>query len=252
MRPVFKLAGISLLILLFFFLQTPTFLFIKWFPFRVRKYANQITSLVCRICLFIMGVDIRVVGTPPFRRPSLRISNHLSYLDILVHAAFNPCTFVTSQEIKETPFLGPICLFSGSLFVERRSKKNLIGEIDSLAFLLERGLSLCVFPEATSTDGRGVLTFKSPLFKSAVKGKRPVVPLTLNYLALDQLPVDVTNRDLICWYGEMTFFPHLWKLLHIRKIQAELVSSPSLFSPHYRELAKMVEEKIRLHFKPLC
>ena len=201
--------------------------------------ADKITSISCRILLKIIGVCIHIEKHVDKRdkKNYLYVSNHLSYLDVLIYYSYFPCTFVTSKEIKETPFLGHICMMADCFFVERRSKKNLIKEINSLSDILAKR-PVMIFPEATSTDGKGVLPFKSPLFKACTKKEISVLPLTINYKKIDHTPFNLYNRDVVCWYGDMSFAPHFWRLLQCRLIEVEIVVSPSLYHPDHRQLAK--------------
>ena len=52
----------------------------------------------CASSLRGFGIDVSVVGRFPER--GAVISNHLSYLDIIVFAALHPCVFVSKAEIR--------------------------------------------------------------------------------------------------------------------------------------------------------
>lgn len=150
------------------------------------------------------------------------ISNHMSYLDIMVMSAHIPTSFVTSIEMKQTPILGQIVTLAGCLFVERRSRQGLGAEVADIERALVAGINVTVFPEATSTNGEELLKFKRPLYQAAINSERPVLPITLNYQEINGKPVTALNRDLICWYGEMSFAPHLWDLCAQKNLKAHL------------------------------
>jgi len=54
----------------------------------------------------------------------LILSNHLSYIDILVIASVMPSVFVSSMEVKANAFLGFLTSCGGSLYIERRKKSS--------------------------------------------------------------------------------------------------------------------------------
>lgn len=190
---------------------------------RARPVLVHLVSIACRFALIIFGAKVIVKGNIPSKNKNfLIVSNHLSYLDILSISSLFPTCFVTSKEMKETPFLGQLCLLGGCLFVERRSRAGLSGEVSELAEALESGLNVVIFPEATSTNGEDVIRFKRPLFQSALNAKAIVLPICLNYKTLDSENITLKNRDLLFWYGDIGFGPHALKLLLRKNIVIEL------------------------------
>ena len=81
---------------------------------------------------------------------------------------------------------------------------------------------MVIFPEATSTNGEQVLRFRKPLFLSAIDAGRPVVPFCLNYRTVGGESISLSNRDKVCWYGDMDFLPHLWTLASSGGVQLDL------------------------------
>ena len=249
-----KLTGGGIIVLAFAFWQTFGIGLRRWYPLAARRWANRVTSLGCRAFLRHWGVTVtlRNAGHVAPGQACLYAVNHLSYLDILVHGALFPSTFVTSREMHGTPFLGHICRFAQCFFVDRISRRQLAQEIRGVAALLESGVPVTLFAEGAASDGAEVQPFKSPLFKACALAGTPVLPLTLNYRALDSVPVGPGNRDDVCWYGGMAFFPHVWRLLHHRRIEVEVVVSPPIAGADYRELSDKVREAIASSYVSLA
>jgi 1-acyl-sn-glycerol-3-phosphate acyltransferase len=174
--------------------------------------------------LSVLGGRVNPIGLDNLQNQpnALLAGNHLSYMDVLCISSVVTSCFVTSVEIKNTPGLGHLCKMAGCLFVERRSRAGLTKEIGELQEGLERGLTVTIFPEATSTNGEQLLRFKRPLFLSAVQAKKPVVPMCLNYRKIGTQPLSLKNRDAIFWYGDMDFLPHLWELSGKGSFEADL------------------------------
>ncbi|HEV2136619.1 MAG TPA: lysophospholipid acyltransferase family protein [Terracidiphilus sp.] len=168
----------------------------------------------CRKVLSSLRIESSVLGNPPMR--GLVVSNHLSYLDVIVLAAAMPCSFVAKSEIAGWPVFGRAARAGGTIFLVRTSRSNAI----SVAAEIERRLALLLpvllFPEGTSSDGSRVLRFHSRLIDPAVVASAPITPVALRYSAPGS-----DEREL-CWFGDTGFLPHLWKTLGARGVQAEV------------------------------
>lgn len=160
---------------------------------------------------------------------TLIIANHISYLDVMVLAAYAPGVFITSREIGNTPGLGQIVRAAGCLFVERRNYSTLLRDIDDLSSTLNDGLNVVVFPEGTTTDGCvSLLPFKSSLLESSLRSRGRVAPFCIRYTHVDGAPLDRANCDRIAWYGPMRFLPHLLQLLTVKRVDVRLTALPPL------------------------
>lgn len=214
-------------------------------PHFTRKIISDLVSFHASMILTILQVEVnvrngtRLIGI----ENSLVVSNHLSYIDVLVLAATLPSCFVTSKEIKKSFFLGQIVTLAGCLFVDRKNRSNLKGEINELREALSAGLNVTIFPEASSTDGSEVLRFKRPLFESAIATARPILPLTINYTNISSETVSAHNRDIVCWYGDMDFFPHFLKLLNQTSITVEV----QVHEPFYPKLLASMDLALKSH-----
>jgi 1-acyl-sn-glycerol-3-phosphate acyltransferase len=151
----------------------------------------------------------------------LAVSNHVSYTDIIILAALDSYVFITSVEMGNNVFLGNITRSGGCLFTDRKKFVSLPKEIEKFANTIKQGFKLMLFPEGTSTNGEAVKDFRKSLFQVAVLANCPVLPICIKYKTLDGKAIKADNRDLIYWYGDMEFAPHIMKLLG-RRIEAEI------------------------------
>jgi len=186
------------------------------------RFIPRLVSWHARFCAWFMGLRVRFHGAVPRDENFLMVANHMSYLDVLGLAAHLPTRFVTSVEMRDTPFLGQIARLAGCLFVERRSRDNLSREVMALSDALGDGERVLVFPEATSTDGSSVLRFRRPLFQAALDAGVRVLPLCLNYRRISGQDVTAKNRDDVCWYGDMGFVGHLWGVFQHHEVVLEV------------------------------
>ncbi len=210
-------------IVLYFVVTSVFYIFLKKYPYGMRKILNKIIGTFSKVILLILNIKVdsnikRINGDKSY----LVVGNHLSYIDILVLNSIYPTSFVTSIEMKNTLVLGQITQLAGCLFVNRKNKSNINSEILDITNALKNDLSVTVFPEATSSNGEQVLPFKRSLFKAAIEAKRDVLPVTINYTEVDGRQLSRSNRDRVCWYGDMEFLPHLIALCRTKSVKVEL------------------------------
>lgn len=221
---------------------------------RARKHLIKNISFHTKIGLKLFKIKVKRCSSINPKENFLLVSNHLSYLDIFVISSEFPTCFVTSVEMKETPFLGQLCLLGGCLFVERRSRKGLSNEVKNLTKALDEQLNVVIFPEATSTNGEQLLKFRRPLFQAAIDAKKNILPVCLNYKKVDYEPITLRNRDSVFWYGDMTFFPHFLKLLEVEEIEVEITTMEKVeLQPEFtkNELAEITFNKIAEVYHPI-
>jgi 1-acyl-sn-glycerol-3-phosphate acyltransferase len=168
-----------------------------------------------RLALAFLGVRLRVVGVPPKR--GLVVSNHLSYLDIVICSAAMPCSFVSKAEIAGWPFFGMLAGFGGNLFLDRTSRASARQVAIQIGERLQLASPILLFPEGTSTDGSGILPFYATLYEPAIQAGAPITAAAVRYIPNDGEP----EREL-CWFGNDPFLPHLWKALGAGDFTAEV------------------------------
>ena len=219
---------------------------------RVRAWFTWIwAKMLCRG----LGIKIRVMGKESggVKGNVYLVSNHLSYLDIIVLATVRPMTFVSKHDVAAWPVIGWMTKLGGTIFVNREAKSTSYGLVETLADALAQGAPLLVFPEGTSTDGQDVLPFKTSLFEAPVRTNTTVQPMTLRYLSVGGKPLEPRLRDLLCWYGDMDFAPHAWKMLTLRGIEVEVTLGRPLEPGTARKsLAGRAREGVLENFRPLC
>jgi 1-acyl-sn-glycerol-3-phosphate acyltransferase len=163
----------------------------------------------------IFQLEIQSAGTIPVS--GLLVSNHLSYMDILVLLSLAPAVFVSKREVKSWPVMGLMAQLGGTLFIDRQRRTH-VGEVNGeIQTALDDGALVIIFPEGTSWDGKTILPFKSPLLEPATRQKYP--------LAIDYLEYALADGDAgaeVCYWGDVMFFPHLLNLLSKRSVHASV------------------------------
>ena len=183
-----------------------------------RSARQLIRKLWAQFCLRLLGLEVRYRGLPMQACATLLVSNHVSYLDIVLLAARTDATFIAKAEVARWPLFGTIGRAAGTLFIRRRWRDALV-QRNTLAARLRAGESFILFAEGTSSDGLGVLPLKTSLLSVAEPWvlDRPIAvqPVTLAYRQLRSgQPITVRNCRRYAWCGDDALLPHLWALLH--------------------------------------
>ncbi len=195
----------------------------------------------CVKCLARLDITYSANGQPP---PSgLIVCNHLSYLDILVFSAITPSVFVSKAEVKGWPVFGTLATLAGTVYVDRTRRTDTRNANEGIGRALEQGLRVVVFPEGGSSDGSDVLPFYASLFEPAMERAAPITAAYLSYAVKEG-----SVAEDVAYWRDMTFFPHLLKLLAHRGVSAEVRFSdtPRTFTDRKLAAAEMRAEVLRL------
>ncbi|MFL9839927.1 lysophospholipid acyltransferase family protein [Sphingomonas sp. ST-64] len=112
----------------------------------------------------IAGARVQVVGTP-LRRDVFYVSNHLSWIDILALGGASGTAFVAKAEIGASPVVGWLAGLNRTVYVKRENRMGVAEQINALRLALEENWAITVFPEGTTTDGKSLLPFKTPMLR---------------------------------------------------------------------------------------
>jgi 1-acyl-sn-glycerol-3-phosphate acyltransferase len=171
-----------------------------------------------------MGIALKITGNLP--ASGLLVGNHLSYLDIMIYGAALPCYLVSKIQIGRWPFFGTLARAGGTIFVDRSSRTSAESVTVQIAERLKGPVPVLFFPEGTSTDGSRLLRFHSRFYTPAVDACVPITAVAVRYVPEDGSP----EREL-CWFGDDTFLPHVWKVLGAPNFSAELhFGEPQLYT----------------------
>lgn len=173
-----------------------------------------------------LGIALDVKGRKSTVKPTLFVSNHISYLDIPVLGSLIPGCFVAKAEIADWPLFGALAKLQNSIFIDRRASRT-AEQRDEINRYLNRGDSLVIFAEGTSGDGNRVLPFKSALL--SVAERRPngkpltVQPVSICYRLLDDIPMGRYLRPYFAWFGDMELASHVWEAIGLGRVTVEVI-----------------------------
>ena len=137
------------------------------------------SARLLRIC----GVTLDIVAAPDNGSSrAMIVANHISWLDIFVLNARQPCQFIAKSEVRRWPVMGWLAARAGTIFIERGKARALTPLLQQVALCLENGSQIAYFPEGTSAPHGAMQKFHPALFEAACGAGLPVQPVALAYV----------------------------------------------------------------------
>ena len=130
---------------------------------------------------WIIGARMRLEGAP-LRGHTLLVSNHVSWLDILVLGGATGCAFVSKAELGH-PFIHWLADQNSTVYVNRSHVKGAKDQAIAIAAGLEGSQPVVLFPEGTTGPGTHLLPFRSTLLEAANFAAKDVAirPVAMDY-----------------------------------------------------------------------
>ena len=196
----------------------------------------------------ISHMRIEVNGTPP-KPPFFLVTNHLSYTDIGAIRAVVKGVFVAKSEIGTWFLAGRVCRDYGTIFIDRTNRRDIPRAGELIIERLDAGEGVIVFPEGTSTKGEEVLPFNSSFLEFAARSDIAVSYAALSYRTPEgELPASLAA----CWWEDISFFAHLWRLFHVCEYTAVLNFGVAPVMNHDRKLlAAELRDRVEEKFEPV-
>lgn len=109
------------------------------------------------------------------------VANHQSLLDILAVCAALSINFkfLAKRELFQIPFMGWAMSSAGYIPVERASHKSGREAMHRITRVLEKGVSVLLFPEGTRSPDGKIHAFKTGAFKLAFDNKVEILPIVI-------------------------------------------------------------------------
>jgi 1-acyl-sn-glycerol-3-phosphate acyltransferase len=212
------------------------------------RWRGLLIRLWGRAAAAIIGMRLDARGVAP-RPPFLLVVNHLGYADVVALAASCECVFVAKKEVGAWPVVGPLCRSMRTIFINRRSHRDIPRALSLIEAALDEGAGVVLFAEGTSTRGAAVLPFKSPLLEAAVRRGLPVHYASLSYRTT---PGEVPAATSVCWWGDMTFPKHLFGLLKLKGFRADLAfGADAIVESDRKALAGRLWAAVSARFVPV-
>jgi lyso-ornithine lipid O-acyltransferase len=147
------------------------------------------------------GVRIDVKGQISVEPGTLFIMNHISWADIPVMMSILDADFVAKSDMLGWPVIGSLARRLNPVFVARTKAHRSQDQADSVRERLRAGRSVILCPEGTTSDGHGILPFRTSLF-AAADAARAIQPLVLHYLQADGQALSPMRQREVAWIDD--------------------------------------------------
>ena len=172
----------------------------------------ELTRLWAAVTAWICNLKIRVEGNADFNG-GLIAANHQGVFDILVLAAIFKIRFAPKAEMRKWPLIGLLVQCNRPVWVDRSTPRKAKITAGAMSSSMQKGETMMVFPEGTTSDGRdGLLPFKSTAFQAAIDAGGSVLPVIISYAP------EVLSR--VQWVGGQGFLSYVWGVLGVKEIRA--------------------------------
>jgi len=224
------------------------------------RWSETVPHYYHRAVCWLLDIRVHVSGEVTHDRPVLLISNHISWLDIIVISTLAPVHFIAKREVAEWPFFGLLAKLQRTLFVDRERRTTVRDTAHEIAERLKAGERIVLFAEGTSSDGNQILPFKSALIAAAALAAEEegdgadVQTLALAYTRIYGLPMSRVARANVAWYGDMEMLSHVWGVLRQGPLDVQVRVSEPLRLENVRDrkkLAALSEALVRRNFAEL-
>jgi len=138
------------------------------------RYLGKITKLLG------FDVEVRIPESVKNIGPVIYVANHQNSYDVFTMAnAVQPSTVsVGKKSLKWIPIFGQMYWLTGNILIDRKNTSKAMGFINLTAKkIIDKKLSIWMFPEGTRSRGRGLLPFKTGAFRTAALANVPIVPI---------------------------------------------------------------------------
>ncbi len=161
---------------------------------RLLGQSNPAPRLFLSAVTALAGVKVTTRGQRA-DGPVFLIANHVSWIDISALSKITGCAFVGHDGLAAMPLLKWLCKMNNTVFVARHDRASVAGQIEAVRSAILRMHRLTIFPEGTTSDGTGLLPFKSSLLSAfePLPAGIAVQPVLLDY---------GTEAADIAWIGE--------------------------------------------------
>jgi 1-acyl-sn-glycerol-3-phosphate acyltransferase len=205
-------------------------------PLLLRKDRTRTAQSVAkwtRRMLRVARLELSIEGHVPVDH-GLFISNHRSYIDILVILANLPVTFLCKTEVSRWPLVGNIAGRMGVVFVDRSSASSRSESLSRVSNHVADGVRMVAFPEGTTTRAPGMRKTYPGLFREASRRGFPLLPMVIEYAD----PADA-------WVDEDTLLRHVVYWLSKPQSRVRICFGPTIAPSGDADIQAQAEEWMR-------
>ncbi len=182
-----RLVIIIIFMTIYFIISLPVqliLLIVGLFSKRARLMAaNAIVRFGFNVIRVLAGVKVTVEGREniPDNEAVLYAGNHNGFFDLIVgHPLCKPPTAIVAKAVfKKFPIFSWWMMLIECVFIDRQDVRSNVRSIKKATELIEKGISVLIYPEGTRSKDGNMLPFKEGSFKIAKKTGCAVIPVAM-------------------------------------------------------------------------
>lgn len=213
-------------------------------------WARKLERGFHRLILAGHGIEVRVHGKPSGPAGTLFVANHVSWIDIPLLAALLDAAFVAKDDVARWPVLGALARRCGTLFVARDRPRLADTQWRSITRELATERGVILFPEGTTSNGDGLLPFRTSLFAAARMPSSVIQPVAIVYCRRDGTPLSTAERRAIAWLDNDALLPHAFALARRSGFAVDVYFETPVVTSNRKLLAELCRQKILARLGP--
>ena len=207
--------------------------------------------LFYRMIQIITGININFDPTKINKKNTgvLYIANHVSWFDIICLGTLLNARFIAKKEVSKMGIFGLLAKLSNTFFIDNSNKNKIIEYNNLIQKKLQEGENFIIFPEGTTTDGNGIIDFKSSMLECAFDDNNQIniQPISICYSKLNNIPMGIYLRRNIAWVGDTSMVGAMANFLTSGRITVDVIFHEIMNTNNFenrKELAAYCETQI--------
>ena len=199
---------------------------------RLKPFQKRLIQWEMRFCLKLLGVKIHRIGQAT-KKVQLIVSNHISWIDILVIGSTVSSCFLSKAEVRKWPIIGKLTIRYGTIFITRGQDSHLVRE--EITRRLADDINVVLFPEGTTSDGTSVRPFFPRLMATAIDTDTSIQPVSLRYLNDNRI------SDIAPFTSDRSLLSHAIQLLKQKSTDAFICFGPPI-TPRGKDRSSLAKQ----------
>lgn len=161
----------------------PVLLLISLFPAPVKIKRKAVNFIVSKFSASVLYSGIHVkkkfynLDQLDFKKPSIIIANHSSFLDIMIMLMLNRKVIIMAKDwVYRSPLFGLVVRYVGYIFSEDGTEDN----ITNIKAKMDEGYSIMIFPEGSRSSDGNLNRFHKGAFYLAEKLNADIQPVMIH------------------------------------------------------------------------
>ncbi len=219
-RPIIIL--VFLILVIFISIPIQTFFNIIGF-----KFKKLYPLFFYRMIKIITGININFDPSKLNKKNKgvLYIANHVSWFDIICLGTLLNARFIAKKEVSKMGIFGFLAKLSNTFFIDNEKKNKIIKYNHLIQKKLQNGENFIIFPEGTTSDGNGIIDFKSSMLECAFDDNNQIniQPISICYSKLNNIPMGIYLRRNIAWVGDTSMVEAMANFLRSGRITVDII-----------------------------